>query len=154
VLDVVQFLAGEAKVRQAIISVDAAPCALIVMGDRIQLQQVLINLILNSMDAMSDVPNVQRAISIVTRLADSTHAEVVVADTGFGFSENIEHVFESFFTTKPQGMGMGLSITASIIHAHDGKIWAENGVDSGAETGVACGAIVHFTLPLHTGETT
>jgi signal transduction histidine kinase len=142
--DVVKFLSGEAKMRHVAVSVDVVPSALYVMADKVQLQQVLINLMLNSMDAMSGTPYAQRAISIRSMDADSSHAEVIVTDTGVGFDENIAHVFESFFTTKPQGMGMGLSITASIIHAHNGQIWAENGP--------AGGAIVHFRLPLQNGE--
>jgi signal transduction histidine kinase len=142
--DVVKFLSGEAKMRHVAVSVDVVPSALYVMADKVQLQQVLINLMLNSMDAMSGTPYAQRAISIRSMDADSSHAEVIVTDTGVGFDENIAHVFESFFTTKPQGMGMGLSITASIIHAHNGQIWAENGH--------AGGAIVHFRLPLQNGE--
>lgn len=145
VRDVMLFLAGEAKMRHVTMSVEVAATALPVMADRIQLQQVMINLILNSMDAMSGMPDPQRAISIVTARTDTGHAEVVVTDTGMGFNENIGQVFESFFTTKPEGMGMGLSITASIIHAHGGEIWAENSP--------AGGAIVHFKLPLRMSVT-
>ena len=140
--DVVKFLAGETKMRQVTMTVDAAPSALNVMADRIHLQQVMINLILNSMDAVSEMDLPQRVISITTASLDATHAHIIVTDTGIGFSENIEHVFESFFTTKPHGMGMGLSITASLIHAHNGQIWAENGPEGGA--------IVHVKLPLRT----
>jgi signal transduction histidine kinase len=140
VQDVVIFLSGEAKMRSVAVTVDVVPDALPVLADRIQLHQVMTNLLLNSMDAMAGMPLAGRAIAIRTAIAELTQAEVVVTDTGIGFDENIEHVFKSFFTTKPQGMGMGLSITASLIHAHGGQIWAENSP--------AGGAIVHFRLPM------
>jgi signal transduction histidine kinase len=139
VQDVLQFLGAEAKMRGVAIVPEYTP-ALRVSGDRVQLQQVLINLILNSMDAMGTTPPEQRRIFIKTTKLDAATLEVVVTDGGIGFDENIEHAFESFFTTKPQGMGLGLSITASLIHAHGGRIWAENRPEGGA--------IVHFTLPL------
>ncbi|CAN5486205.1 hypothetical protein BH11PSE11_BH11PSE11_29810 [soil metagenome] len=139
VRDVVEFLSGEAKMRGVTVTVELAPAMVQVLADRIQLQQVLINLVLNSMDAMSSTPLDRRMISISTLMAEPSLAGVIVTDSGTGFDENIQHVFESFFTTKPEGMGMGLSITASLIHAHGGQIWAENAKDGGA--------IVHFRLP-------
>jgi signal transduction histidine kinase len=139
VRDVIAFLASEARMRGVAVAAELAPGALRVLADRVQLQQVLINLMLNSMDAMSAFPQGGCAISICTSSEEFNNVGVSVADTGCGFGENIGQVFESFFTTKPEGMGMGLSITASLINAHGGRIWAENAP--------AGGAIVRFTLP-------
>ena len=140
VKDVNQILVSEAKIHNVSISLDLAADPLPIMGDMVQLQQILINLVLNSMEAMADMPPFGRAVHIETHNSDGTHAELIVTDSGIGFKENIGRVFESFFTTKPQGMGMGLSIIASLIHMHNGQIWAENG-DNG-------GAVMHVRLPL------
>jgi signal transduction histidine kinase len=141
--EVLDFLATEAKMRNVVIAADLAPDALPVLADPVQLQQVLINLILNSMDAMAETPAGNRIVTIRTALAGG-HVEAVVEDHGEGFDANIEHVFDSFFTTKPQGMGLGLAITAAIIQAHAGQIWARNSA--------AGGAIVGFRLPLKPGD--
>ncbi|HEY5798635.1 MAG TPA: ATP-binding protein, partial [Burkholderiaceae bacterium] len=96
--------------------------------------------VLNSLDAMSGKPATTRVITISTALISKTQVEVVVSDTGTGFDTNIEHVFESFFTTKSHGMGLGLSITAAIVQSHGGTIHACD-----APGGGAC---VRFQLPL------
>ena len=114
-----------------------------VMVDRIQVQQVLINLMLNGMDAMAGCPEGRRELDVATRLTAEGEAEVVVRDHGCGFAR-LERVFESFFTTKPQGMGLGLSISAAIIASHGGRVWAENNNGGGASVG--------FRMPLHGGE--
>ena len=111
-----------------------------VSGDRIQLQQVIINLIVNSMDAVAGRPEAGRKVVVSTRLADAAQMEVAVADSGTGFDANIGQVFTSFFTTKPQGMGLGLSIASAIIQEHKGQISAENAPEGGA--------IVRFRLPV------
>lgn len=138
-IDVASFLDGEARVREIAITSSLAPHPLKVLGDRIQLQQVMINLVLNGMDAMADTPPARRTIHVTAKEAPNHQAEVVVSDAGIGFA-HLDHAFESFFTTKPQGMGMGLSITAALIHAHGGQIWAENKPEGGAN--------VYFRLPL------
>jgi len=108
--------------------------------DRVQLQQVIINLIVNAMDAMSAVPRAKRKITVTTMRVDN-FAGVVVSDAGPGIpTDKAETVFQPLFTTKPQGMGMGLSIARRIIEAHDGKIWAEKKTGSGA--------VFHISLPL------
>ncbi|WP_422945570.1 ABC transporter substrate binding protein [Undibacterium sp. Ren11W] len=135
---VLKFLSGEAKMRQVQLIEELALTTLIVSADPVQLQQVMVNLILNALDAIDEADGVRRSISVFTTL-DETNARVSVVDTGIGFDENIERVFDSFFTTKTKGMGLGLTITEAIVQAHGGKIWAENGVD---------GAVVHFSLPL------
>ena len=95
-----------------------------VMGDRIQLQQVVLNLIMNGIEAMSAVPDRPRAL-VIRSDAREPGLEVTVQDSGIGLDpRNIDHIFDTFFTTKPNGMGMGLSICRSIIEAHRGRLWA------------------------------
>jgi len=106
--------------------------------DPVQIQQVLLNLTINGMDAMSEVSG-QRELTIRSRRTDKDEALLSIEDQGPGIPENIrERLFEPFFTTKPIGSGMGLAICRSIVEMHDGKIWAENGVEGGA--------IFHFTV--------
>ena len=106
--------------------------ALPVLGDRIQLQQVILNLIMNGIDAMKDTPSEYRIISIRTSRAEN-FAELSVSDRGPGIPEDkSKEVFEPFYTSKPEGMGMGLSIARTIIEAHNGLIWAENRDHGGA----------------------
>jgi signal transduction histidine kinase len=143
VRDVLLFLTEEAKMRGVTIATEHK-AVLQIVGDRVQLQQVLINLLLNSMDAMADLPVSLRHVLIKTSKVEPMMAEIMVTDRGIGFHGNIDDAFQSFFTTKPHGTGMGLSITASLIDAHGGRIWAENRIDGGA--------VVRFTLPLHTGD--
>lgn len=143
VADVINFLAAEARVRGVGISHGRSSGTLNVLVDRIQIQQVVVNLVLNGMDAMAGTEENRRAIEIHTRRTAEGQVEVVVSDNGTGF-KHIEHAFESFFTTKPKGMGMGLSITAALIHAHGGEIWAENNPGHGAS--------VYFRLPSSQGR--
>jgi PAS domain S-box-containing protein len=104
----------------------------LVRGDRIQLQQVALNLILNGFDATSERPRGERRALIRTCLEDS-QALVAVTDSGKGISSGeAEKVFKPFYTSKPQGLGMGLSISRSIINRHQGRIWVENNPDGGA----------------------
>jgi signal transduction histidine kinase len=102
------------------------PDALPILGDRVQLQQVVLNLVVNGIDAMKDTPSENRIITIRTSRGDN-FAELSVSDRGPGIPEDrIKEVFEPFFTTKAEGMGMGLSIARTIIEAHHGLIWAKN----------------------------
>ena len=113
-----------------------------VRGDRVQLQQVLLNLILNGMDAMEEVPAGARRLIVRARQADAETIEVAVADAGHGVpDEKFTRLFEPFFTTKPNGMGLGLPISSTIIAAHGGRIWAENS---------PAGATFFFTVPVTT----
>jgi len=110
-----------------------------VLGDRIQLQQVLLNLILNAAEAMGSVEERARELLISTE-QDQAGALVAVRDSGPGIdSADLDRVFDAFYTTKSSGTGMGLSICRSIIHAHGGKLWAE--------TNEPRGAAFQFTLP-------
>jgi signal transduction histidine kinase len=117
-----------------------------VHGDRVQLQQVLLNLLLNAMEALGDNPPARRLVTVRTRSTNSM-VEVTVSDSGCGISENeLLRVFEPFFTSKPNGLGMGLAISRSIIEAHGGRLWAENNV--------AGGTTFSFTLPAAKGGDT
>jgi PAS domain S-box-containing protein len=108
-------------------------------GDRVQLQQVVLNLLLNAVEAMGSVEAAPRELLISTK-QDHTGVVVAVHDSGPGIHpEHLEHVFKSFYTTKPRGTGMGLSICRSIIEAHGGRLWAEANEPRGA--------IFQFTLP-------
>ena len=114
----------------------------LVFADRIQLQQVMLNLMMNAIEAMTQVTT-PRELLISSGADDSKGVVVVVRDSGPGLDSNsIERLFEPFYTTKPQGMGMGLAICRSIIEAHDGRLWATTNRDRGAS--------FHFSLP--TGE--
>jgi len=101
------------------------------MGDRIQIQQVLINLVLNAMDAVSDGPEHRRTV-VVSATKGERGAMLAVRDHGQGIApEHRSRLFESFFSTKHNGMGLGLSITRTIVEAHGGRIWAESGPQGG-----------------------
>jgi len=95
-----------------------------VQGDRIQLQQVLLNLILNATDAMAALDKSQRKVTVRTA-RDSDTAQIEVVDNGSGVVAGSDEIFEPFYTTKPDGMGMGLSIARTIVEAHEGEISAE-----------------------------
>jgi PAS domain S-box-containing protein len=111
-----------------------------IIGDRVQLQQVLLNLMLNACEAMVDCASSERQLLIASKF-EKTEVQVSVTDRGGGIPEKtIEQVFERFFTTKKEGMGLGLSICRSIIDAHEGKIWATNNAN--------CGATFYFSLPV------
>jgi signal transduction histidine kinase len=111
-----------------------------VQGDRVQLQQVMLNLILNAVEAMSGSRAGSRELLISTQQDCSVGVLVAVQDSGPGVSsESVDRLFDAFYTTKPDGMGMGLSICRSIIEAHGGRVWAT--------TNVPRGAVLQFTLP-------
>jgi C4-dicarboxylate-specific signal transduction histidine kinase len=104
-----------------------------IRGDRVHLSQVLINLIINAMDAVADLPAERRIVSVRVRAMEDGSIEFSVADSGAGIAEeSLEKIFEPFFTTKSNGMGMGLSVSRTIIEAHQGRIWAQNGAGEGA----------------------
>jgi C4-dicarboxylate-specific signal transduction histidine kinase len=96
-----------------------------VMGDRVQLQQVLMNLILNGIEALSTVENRPRDLVIRTQRSEGDQVRVAVQDSGIGFDpKNAERIFDAFHTTKSGGLGMGLSISRSIVENHGGRLWA------------------------------
>jgi signal transduction histidine kinase len=114
-----------------------------VIGDRVQLQQVVLNLIMNASEAMSGVEGRPRELVISTRPADAEKAQVLVEDSGPGIdAQEKERIFEAFYTNKTEGMGMGLSISRSIVENHGGKLWAE--------PNDGLGATFIFTIPIQT----
>jgi signal transduction histidine kinase len=132
VRDTVEFLSSLAAERKVEIVSATAPNALPILGDRIQLQQVILNLVVNGIDAMRDTPSEKRIVGIRTSRVENC-AELSVSDRGPGIPEdNLKEVFEPFFTSKAEGMGMGLSIARTIVEAHHGQISAENRRDGGA----------------------
>jgi signal transduction histidine kinase len=103
-----------------------------VMGDRVQLEQVMMNLIMNSIDAMKTVEGT-RELAITSQRAENGQLLVCVSDTGVGLPpQQADQIFKAFFTTKRQGIGMGLSISRSIVESHDGRLWATDNVPRGA----------------------
>jgi signal transduction histidine kinase len=111
-----------------------------VEGDRVQVQQVVLNLILNAVEAMTSVEAGARELLISTKQSETNGIVVTVGDSGPGIDpENLERVFEAFYTTKSNGVGMGLSICRSIIGAHGGRLWADENEPRGA--------VFQFTLP-------
>jgi C4-dicarboxylate-specific signal transduction histidine kinase len=114
----------------------------LIRGDRIQLQQIVLNLIMNAVEAMSEVSEGSRDVQISTAQDLSNGVLVVVRDSGPGLNpEDLKRLFDPFYTTKPGGMGMGLSICRSIVEAHGGRVWAAANVPQGAS--------FHFSLPAH-----
>jgi C4-dicarboxylate-specific signal transduction histidine kinase len=111
-----------------------------VLADRVQLQQVIINLVINSIQSMAKIIERPRVLSITSQAETAGEVAVAVQDSGVGVSpESAAQLFDAFFTTRPQGMGMGLSICRSIMEAHNGRIWTEPANDTGA--------IFRFSLP-------
>ena len=141
--DVVALAAGEAAARSVVVRTDVGSDLPIVAGDRVQLQQVLLNLVVNGMDAMATVSDRERRLEIRGRADRHDGAAAVtisVHDHGIGLARGqVEKVFDPFYTTKPEGMGLGLAISRSIIEAHGGRLWAE------ANDGP--GATFSFSLP-------
>ena len=112
-----------------------------VSGDHTQLQQVLVNVLMNGMDAMAATPEAERSLTVQTRLGNSDEVEVAITDHGGGMAPDVlPRIFESFFTTKGQGMGLGLALSRSIVESHHGRIWAENNASGGVS--------FHFTVPV------
>jgi signal transduction histidine kinase len=136
----IDLVSGLIHDREVTVSSTLAPGVLPVRGDRIQLQQVFLNLVVNAADAMAHLDKTQRKIVVRTARNGDT-AEIEIADSGPGIlAGKLNEVFEPFYTTKPHGMGMGLSIARTIIEAHAGQISAENRAGQGA--------LFRITLPL------
>ena len=132
VRETVDLLSAVAVGRKVELSSFLAPIVLPIICDHIQFQQVIINLVVNAIDAMKDTPSEKRTISIRTSGVEN-FAELSVSDRGPGIPEDkLKAVFEPFFTSKAEGMGMGLSIARTIVEAHRGLIWARNRDHGGA----------------------
>ena len=142
---VIGLLRGDFLLQGLSIGTDLSPGPATVHGDGTQLQQVILNLILNAAAAMRNAPLAQRRIVVRTAMADNRTVKASVTDFGVGIDENnIERLFEPFYTTKPEGLGMGLSISRTIIKAHGGTMEASNNREGGAT--------FSFTLPAHLGD--
>src|ERR1700761_1564293 len=127
---------------QVTLRMDLAVALPMILGDRVQLQQVIINLVMNGIEAMQSVTDRPRELVIRSRPDEAQQVLVSVTDCGIGISqENVDQLFTAFFTTKSSGMGMGLSICRSIIEAHGGRLWAAANVPHGAT--------FQFTLPVN-----
>jgi signal transduction histidine kinase len=125
---------------QVSLRMELAPALPMILVDRVQLQQVIINLAINSIEAMQSVTDRPRELVVRSRHDEAQQVLVSVTDCGVGISaENADRLFEAFFTTKSRGMGMGLSICRSIMEAHGGRLWATRNLPHGAT--------FQFTLP-------
>jgi two-component system, LuxR family, sensor kinase FixL len=142
---VVELLRSDAIRRDVSITVDLDPALPLVKADRVQLQQVILNLVINAMDAVNERNGSDRIVIVRTARDNEHTVHVAVEDTGSGLEPGTEtKVFEAFYTTKSDGMGMGLSIARSIVAAHGGRIWAVNNPMGGAT--------FHVTVPVTTEE--
>ena len=143
-VDVISLVRPDADTRKVRLTFEHVSRIPPVRGDSVQLQQVLLNLLVNAMDAVKDSVADRRRVTVRVRAAGK-QVEVAVSDTGHGIpADKVAHIFEPFFTTKPNGMGMGLPISSRIIEAHGGQLWAENNPDGGAT--------FHFSLPIAEGR--
>lgn len=144
--NVLHLLGREIDQGKITLRLDLPPRPLPIRADRIQIEQIIVNLLQNAIDALRDAPTDRREIQLQARATKGT-AEVAVRDTGSGVSTAaLQHMFEPFFTTKPNGLGMGLAISRSIIEAHGGRLWVKRRADGGPGTTVA------FTLPLRAAQ--
>ncbi len=140
IAEVVDLLRRDAAGRSVSVETDAHPGPLPVRGDRIQLQQVVMNLMMNAFEAMEQQPRTDRRIRIRT-FRDASGITAAIEDTGGGVApEEKDKIFNAYHTSKPDGMGMGLSICRSILRRHQGRIWVENNLQGGAT--------FYFTLPV------
>jgi PAS domain S-box-containing protein len=131
--DVLRIAQGDLVSRGVTVVTEFAPGLPSARGDRVQLQQVLLNLVLNACDAMAGKPPGERRLTVRTRVGDAGRVTASVADCGTGIpADGLEQVFHPFVTTKARGLGLGLAICRTIVAAHDGRLWAENNADGGA----------------------
>ena len=142
IVEVIALTRGEVMKNNVSVQTQLAEGLPLIQGDRVQLQQVILNLIINAVEAMSGVSEGSRGLLIGTGKDASGRVLVAVQDSGPGLNpESFERLFDSFYTTKPGGMGMGLSICRSIVEAHGGRIWATPNAGPGIT--------VQFTLPIN-----
>jgi signal transduction histidine kinase len=143
--EVLVLVGDEAKKNKVLIRTPFANDLSPVLGDRVQLQQVALNLVMNGIEAMSSVGERTRELVITTRNIEANQVQVTVEDSGIGLDPNtIEKIFDPFYSTKAGGMGMGLSICRSIVQHHGGRLWAT------AKDGP--GTSFHFTLTKYQEE--
>ena len=139
--DVAALVRIDAATRQVKLDVDVPASLPHARGDRVQIQQVLLNLILNGMDALDGTRLEDRRVNVTARLDGARLIEIAVGDAGHGIpADQLARIFDPFFTTKPNGMGIGLAVSRTIVEAHSGRLWAENRNGGGAA--------FRFTLPI------
>jgi C4-dicarboxylate-specific signal transduction histidine kinase len=139
--EVIGILAAQAAAHNVTLKTSLIPQPLIVKGDRVQPEQVILNLVANAIDALAEAGTDNRGVKVRIRLLDEDTAELSVSDNGPGVRPDIlKQIFEPFFTTKDGGMGMGLAIARTIVEAHGGRLSAENRANGGA--------IFRLTLPV------
>jgi C4-dicarboxylate-specific signal transduction histidine kinase len=139
--EVVTLAQDELRKNGVMLRIDLDPTLPPVVGDRVQLQQVVLNLLINAIEAMACVDGHDRELQMISRRREPEIVLVAVRDSGLGIGQqSFEEISEAFFTTKPHGMGMGLSISRSIVRNHGGRLWAEANSDRGAT--------FQFTLPI------
>jgi C4-dicarboxylate-specific signal transduction histidine kinase len=143
--EVVALADRQASSNNVSVVMELTPDLPVVLGDRIQLQQVILNLMMNGMESMTAVNDRLRQLRIRSQLQDAGQIRVSIEDSGIGVTlEAMPRLFEPFFTTRSQGIGMGLPISRSIIEAHGGRLWAESTVNQGS--------VFQFTLPSGDGR--
>jgi signal transduction histidine kinase len=143
--DVIALIRREINVHRVSLRLDLESSLPPVYGDRVQLQQVVMNLTMNGIQAMSAVTGRRRELRIRSREHGSDQILIAVEDVGIGIeAANVDRLFDAFFTTKPDGMGMGLAICRSIIERHGGRIWATRNF--------GVGSTFEFTLHAETGS--
>jgi C4-dicarboxylate-specific signal transduction histidine kinase len=138
---VLELARGAVERQRVMVRTQLAEPAAMVMADPVQLQQVLVNLVTNALEAMASTNGRPQILTVCSAVEAGETVDVTVEDTGSGLEpEQVAHVFDSFYTTKAGGVGLGLAISRSIIEAHRGSIWAAPGTDDGARIG--------FSLPM------
>jgi two-component system sensor kinase FixL len=131
--DAIELARADCVSRGVVLQRELASSLPAVQGDRVQLQQVMLNLILNACDAMNGCEPSDRSISVATQAQDNGAVQIAISDCGHGIpKDQFDRLFEPFFTTKNHGLGLGLTICRSIIAAHGGKLWAANNATGGA----------------------
>lgn len=140
----VALAAAQSSAHNVMVGLELSPYLPHVLGDRIQLQQVVVNLLMNGIDAISNTTDRPRNVIIRTESQSGGQIRVSVQDSGIGVNPDVmKRLFEPFFTTRPNGMGMGLAISRSIIEVHGGRLWAESDGSTGS--------VFYFRLPSELG---
>jgi two-component system, LuxR family, sensor kinase FixL len=143
--DVVQLVHSDGILRGIRVDIECQDGLPSVRGDGVQLQQVVLNLLINAFDAMKEATTKEPNVKVRAKTTGEGTVEISVRDHGSGLtSDKLAQIFQPFYTTKRDGLGMGLPISRSIIEAHGGRLWAESNLD--------LGATFHFTLPVIDGE--
>ena len=138
--DVVQLLHSDEILHNIHVEIECQDGLPNVRGDRVQLQQVILNLLMNAFDAMKETPSQDREVMVRAHVNGDGIVEISVRDHGIGLtSDELAKIFDPFYTTKRDGLGMGLAISRSIVEAHGGRLWAKNNTDRGST--------FYFTIP-------